>query len=654
MTVAKKAEDIVDEAAFQMEIAALATLDELAYRRIRKAKARAFELTLTDLDKLVEKERRKAKQKENKNKNPLVQRGFISDETGLSWRDPFNDGPYHHLAGPLNTRATTRDAHNNRWGLLIDWQDQDGHTHTWPMPRSALAGDPSDVFRVLLDGGLFIAPSRKDRERLVEYFTLCDPSVRARCVDRAGWYSENDGPRYVLPGGAVIGTITGEEVILQTGSPLNKLDVVGDLEGWKRTVAARCTGNSRALAAASASFVGPLLGPIGEESFGIHFEGPSSIGKTTLGRIATSTWGTQVYSWRTTDNSAESWCAAANDGLLMLDEISQGEGRVVDALAYMLAGGAGKGRANRNGIARPVARWRVFFISTGEVGLAEKLAEAGLRVRAGQLVRLIELPADAGAGWGVFENLHGFDNGAALADELKQATAQHTGHAGPTFVAGIVDRLPEIVSAIGNARNKWLEENLPARADGQVRRAAAKLGLIAAAGELAATILDLPWPKDAASSAAATCLKEWLEKRGGSGAHEVVAGIAQVRRFIEQHGELRFSHIPGSNNELAGTHGTINRAGWRRRSDPADPRSGWEYLILPGAWKSELCAGFNASTVARSLADNGLLLGDAGGKTSTTVTIPGQSKKIRVYRLSSDIIADQRGNEATKKGDGNA
>ena len=38
---------------------------------------------------------------------------------------------------------------------------------------------------------------------------------------------------------------------------------------------------------------------------------------------------------------------------------------------------------------------------------------------------------------------------------------------------------PRSVYAIGNARNKWLEENLPARADGQVRRAAAKLGLIA-------------------------------------------------------------------------------------------------------------------------------------------------------------------------------
>ena len=268
MTVAEKADDIVDEAAFQIEIAALAMLDELAYRRVRKAKAKAFEMTLTDLDKLVAKARRRAKQKENENKNPLVQRGFISDETGLSWRDPLNnDGSRHHLAGPFNTRATTRDARNNCWGVLIDWQDLDGHTHTWSMPRSALAGDPSDVFRVLLDGGLFIAPSRRDRERLVEYLTLCNPTVRVRCVDRAGWYAENGGPRYVLPGGAVIGPITGEEVVLQTGAPLNKPDVVGDLEGWKKTVAARCTDNSRALTAASASFVGPLLGPIGEESF---------------------------------------------------------------------------------------------------------------------------------------------------------------------------------------------------------------------------------------------------------------------------------------------------------------------------------------------------------------------------------------------------
>jgi hypothetical protein len=91
------------------------------------------------------------------------------------------------------------------------------------MPRSALAGDPSDVFRVLLGGGLFIAPSRKDRERLVEYFTLCNPSVRARCVDRAGWCPENGGPRYVLPGGAAIGPITGEEVVLlPEGSPRSR------------------------------------------------------------------------------------------------------------------------------------------------------------------------------------------------------------------------------------------------------------------------------------------------------------------------------------------------------------------------------------------------------------------------------------------------
>jgi hypothetical protein len=119
-------------------------------------------------------------------------------------------------------------------------------------------------------------------------------------------------------------------------------------------------------------------------------------------------------------------------------------------------------------------------------------------------------------------DLANFDNGAALADELKQATAQHSGHAGPAFVAGIVDRLPEIVRAIGNARNNWLEENMPSRADGQVRRAAAKFALIAAAGELAATILDLPWPKDAASNAVATCFKE---RAGGCASLMTAAGF---------------------------------------------------------------------------------------------------------------------------------
>jgi putative DNA primase/helicase len=647
----KAAEDVLKDAEYQNEIAAFAALDDLTYRKTKKSKAKELGLTISDLDKLVAKERRKARDKSIQDKDPLAKRGFTCDGNGLWWRDPFADGAPHQIAGSLKVRATTRDAQSNTWGMLIEWEDQDRHNHSWAMPRSALAGDPSDVYRSLLDGGLFVSPNRKDRERLIEYLMLCNPLVRARCIDRTGWCGERTHARYVLPSGDVIGSENGEEIALQTTSPLRQPTIAGDLGGWKSNVAARCVGNSRLLTAMSASFVGPLLNPLNEESFCIHFEGSSSIGKTGLARVAASTWGIELSSWRTTDNSAESWFAAANDGLLILDEISQVDSRAADALAYMLAAGSGKGRANRNGAARPVATWRTITISTGEIGLAEKLAETGRRVRGGQLVRVIEIPADAGAGLGVFENLHGFADGAALTDTLKESIGQHCGHAARAFIEKIADRLPKMIEAVRKYRDKWIREHSPKSADGQVQRVAAKFALIAAAGQLATGALDLPWPSDAASDAAATCFEAWLNKRGGSQAHEIVAGIASVRRFIEQYGESRFSVLSGQDNRPSELHTINNRAGWRRRVIPDDTQSGWEYLVLPEAWKNDLCAGFNASTIARVLRDKMLLVGGSDGKTSTTITIPGHPK-MRIYRLSGAILADEGEHDIPHQGHG--
>lgn len=45
------------------------------------------------------------------------------------------------------------------------------------------------------------------------------------------------------------------------------------------------------------------------------------------------------------------------------------------------------------------------MLSTGEKGLADKILEEGGRVQAGQAVRLVDIPADAGAGLGLFESL---------------------------------------------------------------------------------------------------------------------------------------------------------------------------------------------------------------------------------------------------------
>ena len=70
--------------------------------------------------------------------------------------------------------------------------------------------------------------------------------------------------------------------------------------------------------------------------------------------------------------------------------------------AYMLVNGVGKARARRDGLARPAAAWRLLFLTSGEVRLGDHMREVGKRTRAGQEIRLADLPADAGAGHGLF------------------------------------------------------------------------------------------------------------------------------------------------------------------------------------------------------------------------------------------------------------
>jgi putative DNA primase/helicase len=94
----------------------------------------------------------------------------------------------------------------------------------------------------------------------------------------------------------------------------------------------------------------------------------------------------------------------------------------------MLGNGMGKGRATNLGLARKAVVWRVVFISTRETSLEQVMAEAGKRTRAGQEVRFIEVPADTGA-YGLFENLQGFENGAAFSSHLKETCEQLYGTA---------------------------------------------------------------------------------------------------------------------------------------------------------------------------------------------------------------------------------
>ncbi|MGO3741420.1 hypothetical protein [Kerstersia sp.] len=89
---------------------------------------------------------------------------------------------------------------------------------------------------------------------------------------------------------------------------------------------------------------------------------------------------------------------------------------------------------SRTATPRGQLRWRLLFLSSGELSLADHMQEVGKRAHAGQEVRLPDIPADAGAGLGLFDTLHGLPDARALAEHIKAVTRRTYGTAGRVFI----------------------------------------------------------------------------------------------------------------------------------------------------------------------------------------------------------------------------
>ncbi|MCJ2070596.1 DUF927 domain-containing protein, partial [Methylobacterium sp. J-030] len=136
----------------------------------------------------------------------------------------------------------------------------------------------------------------------------------------------------------------------------------------------------------------------------------------------------------------EATAAIVTDTLLCLDEIGVAEGRDAAAAVYQLASGVGKGRSARDGSMRAPMTWRVLTLSTGELPMAAKIAEDKQRkAYAGQAVRLLDVPADAGRGFGLFDHAGPEGDPARLAEALQKAALSAYGEAGPAFVRALMD-----------------------------------------------------------------------------------------------------------------------------------------------------------------------------------------------------------------------
>ena len=574
---------------------------------------------------------------------------FRVDPDGL-WFEPPADisggaGPPVRVCGPLHVRGLARDAHNNGASLLLEFDTRFVPRRTWLMPLAMLASDGTAYRAELFSRGFMVPINLKHRGLLTAYLHSREPAELVKIVDRVGWH----GRAYVLPN-ETLGDDGGERLIFQSDTPTEAtFSQRGTLDQWRERIGGFCVGNSRLAFSASCAFAGPLLAfATGTDAGGVHFMGDSSCGKTTALRVAASVNGGKNYlqRWRTSDNGLEGMAAQHSDALLCLDELAQLDPKVAGESAYLLANGVGKTRANRTGGKRQPLTFLLLFLSAGEIGLAEHMNEANKRARAGQELRMNDVPADAGAGLGIFETLHEFESGGALAQHLTRATERTFGTPGRVWLEWLTEHTDDLSSTLRKRMDAIEKQLVPDAATGQVQRVGRRFALIAAAGEMATEIGVTGWPEGEAIRAARACFASWIASRpGGIGLTEDAQMLRQARGWFALHGDARFK--PWNRVDSDNKPNTPNMAGWRKEiMGDEHNESGQlmelpvsrEYYVLPDIFRTEICKGYNEKAMLRLLADRGHLNRD-GVHNKRTASPPGAAK-CSVYRVFSSILGD--------------
>jgi putative DNA primase/helicase len=510
------------------------------------------------------------------------------------------------ICTPIHAEAITANEQGESFGLLLRFINPNGQWQEWAAPMHLLKGSAEELRGELLNLGVRIDPS--NRTLLTAWMMASYPDERIIAALCTGWHDDS----FVLPQR----TFGNKKIRFQSEHAAhNDFVALGTLDEWRADVASLCSGNPMLILAMSAGFTGPLLKRAKQQETGgagIHLIGDSSQGKTTALQVAGSIWGPPrfVRTWRATSNGLEATSAALNDTLLILDEISECDPREIGAIVYALANGVGKQRAARTGGARPTARWRIIALSSGERSLTAHMAESGKRIKAGQEVRMLDIPA-TNRQHGLVDELHGHADGRALADSLKQATGNHYGYAGPAFVEALIADERDLYERYAKACH------LPGLRgkDGIEGRAASIFALIGLAGELATEYGITGWHEGDAISAAMEAFSQWQEFRG-LGQTEDRQILKSISDFIARNGDSRFSQLDGLDIPVR------DRAGYWR-----DDSKGRVYLFHSSGLQ-DAAPGFDIRRILDAVDSAGWIIERDPGRRSKKVKVAGTATNL--------------------------
>ncbi len=528
------------------------------------------------------------------------------------------------ISNYIRVTAKTHDKNSHGWGIMVEFKDMSDNMCRAHLARTSLIsksfGAP-DCLMDLYENGFRILQGHESD--LIRYLSDYMPTETLMETASTGW-SNNC---FVLPN-QIIGA-SKEEIFFNSWED-DCYKLRGSLEEWKEQIGRYCVGNARLIFAVSCAFAAPLLTPCELEGGGFHFYGQTSKGKTTLLKIASSVCGSRNYlhSWRTTDNALESTAEMHNDTLLALDELGQLDGAKAGDIAYMLANGQGKIRANKKGNARPVKKWTTLFLSSGEIDFQTHIAESRKLIKEGQEVRFLSIPAMIeNSTNGIFDNLHEFKTSRDMAEHFAEFTTRVYGYPLTRFLESVLSVKDNLRTEFNEYLSK-LRSQLPDDINSVEHRAFKRFALVGFAGEKATDFGITGWQQGEATKSIMALFDEW--KNNPTRMSELDRLKQTVKLFFQRYGKSRFQDCSANRTD----NRIFDRAGYY--FDELDNRH--TYWVFPEVLKTEILKGFDFMWAKKSLVKLGWIIPDRDKKHFSQKKNLPDCKNMRFFVFDSDMF----------------
>lgn len=523
---------------------------------------------------------------------------YYHDASGALWY--ANDGK-EKLVSEVYIKVTgfSRGIDGTCWSAVVKFKDLDNKPKGIQIPCKTLL-DPKETFRLLVDSGFKASCCRAP---LIKYLQDAQPEKRLIQLTGSGWVA--DRLEYVCPSFKVA---DGAEKYVLSSCDSAGLSESGTLEEWQEQVCQYCVGNPILTTALCIGLSGTLLRFLPSmKSTMVNLVGKSSIGKTTALQAAASLWGSSkaIKQWRCTSNALEGIAEGHNDGLLILDELGQVNGKDVSNIAYMLGNEEGKSRMNADSTLRNAKRWRLSILSSGEIGIADKMEEAGMKAKGGQLVRCIDIDACVSE-FGIYNCLHGAKDGAELSNTLKENCSKYYGTAAEEFIRSLVEDISyenlkdSVNDEFSNEHERIVTKFKLEKADGQVDRVARVFALYTVSGVYASRLNVFTHTEEQVREDLHKIFERWLKDRGGKGAFEEQNIVEALGNFLLQN-EHRFKELNSRDEKPV-----VNCIGYKTMLSDRQI-----YYICPGTFRKEFSAnyiGINHKTVRNFLIDHEIIV----------------------------------------------